>query len=94
MTYEIGERRLYNQLLYLDHLFDVDKTVERLGKKKIGAVKVEESENESRQKEIVVAETNRERWEIYRKVVAGYLEKSGWAWVSMESVFGFALKAL
>lgn len=94
MTYEIGERRLYNQLLYLDHLFDVDKTVERLGKKKIGGVKVEESENESRQKEIVVAETNRERWEVYRKVVAGYLEKSGWAWVSMESVFGFALKAL
>lgn len=95
MTYQVGERALYNQLLYLENLFDVDKTVERLGKKKPGVIKKEdEQDSESLQKEIVVAETNRERWDVCRKVVGGYLDKSGWAWVSMESVFGFALKAL
>lgn len=99
MTFEYGERALYNQLLYLSSIFDADKTLARLSSlKKLGtgaasAAKTE-SGDEQRDKEVVLVETNRERWNTCKRVANAYLEKSGWAWVSMESVFGFALTAL
>ena len=84
MRFEYSEKGLYNQLLFLQGLFDTDKSVEGLVGK--GG---EESE-----KLRIVAEMNRERWEVCRGVVRAYLDRSGWGWVSMEGVFGFALKGL
>lgn len=88
MTFEYSEKALYNQLLFLQRLFDADKGIEVLAKKPlVGA-------GEQREKEKVLLEMNRGRWETCRKVVDGYLDKSGWGWVSMDSLFGFALKAV
>ncbi|KAF2764947.1 DNA polymeras-like protein alpha catalytic subunit [Teratosphaeria nubilosa] len=89
MTLEYSEKALYNQLLFLQSLFDVDKAVEQMGKPGVAGVKTEESE-----KKKVLAGMNRERFGVCWDVVGGYLEKSGWGWVSMDSLFGFALKAL
>ncbi|GAB7339427.1 hypothetical protein MBLNU457_6059t1 [Dothideomycetes sp. NU457] len=82
IRFEYSEKGLYNQLLFLQGLFDTDKSVEGLGK------------GEESEKLRIVAEMNRERWEVCRGVVRAYLDKSGWGWVSMQGIFGFALKGL
>lgn len=89
MTFECSEKALYNQLLYLQGLFDVDKSLEKMGKPGLAGVKTEESE-----KTKVLAGMNRERFAVCGDVVRAYLDKSGWGWVSMDSLFGFARKAL
>lgn len=85
MKFEYSEKALYNQLLYLQSIFDVDKSLEKM---KTG-VKMEENE-----KVKILAGMNRERFSICWDVVKAYLDKSGWGWVSMESLFGYALKAV
>ncbi|GAB7352538.1 hypothetical protein MBLNU459_g2930t1 [Dothideomycetes sp. NU459] len=85
MTFEYSEKALYNQLLFLQRLFDVDKAVD-------GARAAKGGSAEQRDKEKVLAEVNRQRWDTCRRVVDGYLDKSGWGWVSMDGLFGFALK--
>ena len=87
MSFEYSEKALYNQLLYLQGIFDVDKSLEKLSKP--GAVKLEENE-----KVRILAGMNRERFAICWDVVKAYLDKSGWGWVSMDSLFGYALKSL
>lgn len=87
MSFEYSEKALYNQLLYLQGLFDTDKSIEKLKRAAVGG------EDEKKEKSKVLAENNRLRWETARGVVGGYLDKSGWGWVSMDSLFGFALKA-
>ncbi|KAL8766703.1 MAG: hypothetical protein Q9209_006572 [Squamulea sp. 1 TL-2023] len=79
MQYEMGERALYNQLLYFRGLWDVE------GK----GMKVEEGE---REKAKVVGERNRERFETCKGVVEGYLAKCGRVWVQMDGLFGFMLR--
>ncbi|KAK5169830.1 DNA-directed DNA polymerase alpha catalytic subunit pol1 [Saxophila tyrrhenica] len=91
MRWEQGERQLYNQLLYLQGMFDVDKQVDKLISKS-GAVKAEEEGEKEKLK--VLAMGNRERFEVCAGVVKGYLDKSGWGWVSMDSLFGFAMRGL
>lgn len=86
MAFEYSEKGLYNQLLYLQSLFDVDKSLEKLSK---GGVKMEGEE-----KIRVLAGMNRERFEVCWGVVGGYLGKSGWGWVSMDSLFGYAARVL
>ncbi|KAK3710838.1 DNA-directed DNA polymerase alpha catalytic subunit pol1 [Vermiconidia calcicola] len=87
MTFEFSEKALYNQLLFLQSIFDVDKSVEKMSKP--AATKMEESE-----KLKILAGMNRERFGICWDVVKAYLDKSGWGWVSMDSLFGYALKTL
>ncbi|KAF2863740.1 putative DNA polymerase alpha catalytic subunit [Piedraia hortae CBS 480.64] len=82
MRFEYSEKALYNQLLFLQRLFDVDKS------SPVG-IKPEKDE-----KGKVLADMNRERFGICADVVRSYLEKSGWGWVSMDSLFGFAIKAM
>jgi DNA polymerase alpha subunit A len=87
---EYTEKMLYNQLLFLNKLFDVDNA----------KVKAEKEAREGRiagekkQKISVLADVNRERWETVRGVVKAYLEKNGRQWVQMDSLFGFALKVV
>ena len=87
MSFEYSEKALYNQLLYLQGLFDVDKSLEKMGA--AGPVKVE---GESKEKAKILAGMNRDRFAVCWDVVKAYLDKSGWGWVSMDSVFGFAMK--
>lgn len=89
MAYVHTERDVYNQMLYLQSLFDV----ERVGKDANGVngVKVE-GEAESREKMKVLAEVNRERLGTLKGVVGGWLERNGRQWVQMDRLFGFAVK--
>ena len=89
MAFEYSEKAMYNQLLYLQSLFDVEKSIEKMGKPGIAGVKTEESE-----KTKVLAGMNRERFSVCWNVVKAYLDKSGWGWVSMDTLFGYALKAM
>jgi DNA polymerase alpha subunit A len=86
MRYEYSEKALYNQLLYLSSLFDVDKAKKALGRIGSGV------DAEERQKLEVLGERNRERFGTARDVVKGYLERNGRQWVQMDSLFKFALK--
>ncbi|KAF1974821.1 DNA polymeras-like protein alpha catalytic subunit [Bimuria novae-zelandiae CBS 107.79] len=87
ISYVYSERDVYNQMLYYQSLFDV----ERVGKEANGVngVKVE-GEAESREKMKVLAEMNRERLGTLKGVVAGWLERNGRQWVQMDRLFGFA----
>ncbi|KAI9820246.1 MAG: DNA-directed DNA polymerase alpha catalytic subunit pol1 [Pycnora praestabilis] len=79
MQYEYTEKMLYNQLLYFQSLWDVEKA-------KLKA------NGESRDRVLALVEHNRERFGTVRGVVDRYLDKCGRQWVAMESLFGFALK--
>ncbi|OAL49430.1 hypothetical protein IQ07DRAFT_54889 [Pyrenochaeta sp. DS3sAY3a] len=83
MAYEFKERALWNQLLYFQSLFDVD----RVGKGEAG-VKVDESVEKLK----VLAEMNRERFGTLKGVVQGWLERNGRQWVQMDTLFSFALQ--
>lgn len=83
MSYEIKDRDVWNQLLYFQSLFDVD----RVAKGEPG-MKVEESVEKLR----VLAEMNRQRFGTLKGVVEKWLERNGRQWVQMDSLFSFALK--
>ena len=87
LSFEYSEKALYNQLLYLQSIFDVDKTLEKMNR--VGVVKNEEAE-----KVKILAGMNRERFGVTSAVLEAFLDKSGWGWVSMDSLFGYALKSL
>ena len=89
MAFEYSEKALYNQLLFLQGLFDVEKSLEKMGKPGAGAVKMEESE-----KMKILAGMNRERFGTCGDVVKAFLDRSGWGWVSMDALFGYAVKAV
>ncbi|KAB8339293.1 hypothetical protein FH972_022226 [Carpinus fangiana] len=89
MGWEMGEKTLYNQLLYWERAFDVSKAKERIGASG-RLVKVEEGVGE---KVAVLAEVNRERFETCRGIVKAYLDKSGRQWVDMGTLFKFAAVA-
>ncbi|KIW08526.1 uncharacterized protein PV09_01416 [Verruconis gallopava] len=88
MHAEYTEKMLYNQLLFLSRLFDVDNAREKAEKEaREGRIA-----SEKKEKICVLAEVNRERWEVVRNVVKAHLDKNGRQWVQMDSLFGFALK--
>lgn len=83
MRFEVGEKELYNQLLYFRGLWDVE------GK---GVVEGSwERDREEREKVNAVKEWNRERFGTCRGVVEGYLKRCGRVWVQMDGLFGFAM---
>lgn len=84
MHYEIKERDVWNQLLYFQSLFDVDRAA------KDDVIKMEDEE---REKMKVLAGLNRERFNTLKGVVDKWLERNGRQWVQMDSLFSFALKA-
>ena len=92
MAFEYSEKGLYNQLLYLQNIFDVDKSLEKMSGPKGSLVKTED--RDSTEKVKILAGMNRERFEMCWDVVKAYLDKSGWGWVSMDSLFGYALKTM
>lgn len=84
MRYEYSEKEMYNQLLYLRGLWDVEKVG-------VDGV-VMKGEGEEREKVKAVKEWNRERFGTCRGVVEGYLKRCGRVWVQMDGLFGFALQ--
>ncbi|KAF2665566.1 DNA polymerase alpha catalytic subunit [Microthyrium microscopicum] len=87
MQYEFTEKALYNQILYLSTVFDVEKVKERVSN---AALVVD---REVKDKTLVLAECNRQRFETARDVVKGYLDRNGRQWVQMDNLFAFARKA-
>ena len=80
--YEYSGKAIYNQLLYLASLFDVEKAKERVVAPDAAA---ELKENE--EAILAMAEHNRVRFETLRSVAERYLEKCGRQWVSMDTLF-------
>ena len=76
MSYEYSAKKLHNQLLYYRSLFDVDKARNR------------KEENEDIK---VLADLNKNRFDLIGGRVEKYLGKCGRRWVSMENVFAFAM---
>ncbi|KAI9700773.1 MAG: DNA-directed DNA polymerase alpha catalytic subunit pol1 [Candelina mexicana] len=81
MSYEYTEKMMYNQLLYFQSLWDVDKAKTK-------------AKGENKERICALAEHNRERFGTLKGVVDSYLDKCGRQWVAMDSLFGFALKAM
>ncbi|KAI9828040.1 MAG: DNA-directed DNA polymerase alpha catalytic subunit pol1 [Thelocarpon impressellum] len=79
MRYEYTEKMMYNQLLYFQRLWDVDRA-------KASA------KGEHRERVLALAEHNRARFGTLKGVVDRYLDKCGRQWVAMDSLFGFAMK--
>jgi DNA polymerase alpha subunit A len=88
MSYKYSEKDLWNQLLYFQSLFDVD----RVGKEVVTSTVKGEDEGEKRQKMKVLAEVNRQRFGTLKGIVGKWLERNGRQWVQMDSLFAFALK--
>jgi DNA polymerase alpha subunit A len=86
MHFEYTEKMLYNQLLYLAKMFDVDKAKRDIEKMSTAGAAG------GMEKVKVLVEVNRERFGTLEGVVKGYLEKNGRQWVQMDSLFAFALK--
>lgn len=90
MRYQYSDKQLYNQLLYLDSLFDHDKNKNQEIKPiyyKGDADYPDVELNESSIK--VLVEQNRELFEINRSVVKKYLDENARAFVDMGSIFDF-----
>jgi DNA polymerase alpha subunit A len=87
MHYEFSEKMVYNQLLYLSTIFDVERTKERVAN-------IAGDDAEVKEKTKVLAECNRQRFETAKDTVKGYLDRNGWQWVQMDSLFAFALGSL
>ncbi|OWB67229.1 hypothetical protein B5S30_g2585 [[Candida] boidinii] len=94
MHYKYSDKQLYNQLLYFDSIFDVDKAIKRLLKP---LVQFEEnSENLPKQLSEgelqALAEQNRILFGICKNVVNKYLTDCGRRYVDMGSIFGMISK--
>ncbi|KAH6841139.1 hypothetical protein B0I37DRAFT_331993 [Chaetomium sp. MPI-CAGE-AT-0009] len=86
MRYEMGEKAVYNQLLYFASLWDVDRAKE----KAVAAAAEgggEGGAGEVRDKVLALAEHNRVRFGTVKGVVDKYLEKCGRQWVAMDTLF-------
>ncbi|PNS17184.1 hypothetical protein CAC42_7238 [Sphaceloma murrayae] len=73
MSYEYSAKAVYNQLLYLQGMFDAEKALKRIEKAAPPMLvgKEEGSEAEKREKARVLVEMNRERFGIAKGVVEG-----------------------
>jgi len=83
MNWEFGEKNLWNQLVFWERAFDVEKA-------KSSALKIKsEGDSDTKDKVAVLAEVNRERFGTCKGVVKSYLDKNGRQFVDMGSLFGF-----
>jgi DNA polymerase alpha subunit A len=87
MRYEMGEKAVYNQLLYFASLWDVDRATEKASSAAAGDGGEGVPAGEAREKVILLAEQNRKRFGTVKGVVDKYLEKCGRQWVAMDTLF-------
>jgi DNA polymerase alpha subunit A len=88
MRYEMGERDVYNQLVYFAGLWDVDKAKARAQAGGVGGGDGDGvPAGEMRDKILALAEHNRVRFGTVKSVVDKYLDKCGRQWVAMDTLF-------
>lgn len=93
MRYEYSEKAIYNQLVYLASLWDVDKARARAEAPDARAAPEAPGETAPRlslqEKEsiLALAEHNRARFGTVKAVVDRYLDKCGRQWVAMDTLF-------
>ncbi|KAL2264030.1 hypothetical protein VTK26DRAFT_3334 [Humicola hyalothermophila] len=97
MRYEVGERDVYNQLVYYASLWDVDRAKELVeqqqqrqgegGKKEKDGAEEAIPAGERRERVMALAEHNRVRFGTVKGVVDKYLDKCGRRWVAMGPLF-------
>ena len=87
---------MYHQLLYYDSLFDVDKAKKRAEVTPVKVKSESQAEGEledasklSSHEIIALAEQNRLRFDVPRKVVEKYLSRCGRRYVDMHNIFTF-----
>lgn len=86
MSIEYNNKAIYNQLLYLKSMFDVDKAKSKSLKPL--AIDDENFKSASNQGEInALAEQNRSQFQIYQKVIQKYLDVNGRRFVDLGSIF-------
>ncbi|CAN6650614.1 DNA polymerase alpha catalytic subunit A [Trichomonascus vanleenenianus] len=85
MRFEYSDKDLYNQLLYFDAIFNMDKAKAELEddttKAQLDAGEIARIN--------ALAEQNRDRFETTRQVVAKYLRSCGRRYVDMHNIFNF-----
>jgi DNA polymerase alpha subunit A len=81
MHYRVKEKDVWNQLLFFQSLFDVERVK-----------RAEGVEGEKRDQMTVLGVKNQERCDTLKGVVGAWLERNGRQWVQMDSLFSFALK--
>jgi DNA polymerase alpha subunit A len=86
MRYEMGERDVYNQLVYFASLWDVDKAKAKAAAE-AGTAEPVPNEPFDRENVLALAEHNRVRFGTVKTVVEKYLDKCGRQWVAMDSLF-------
>lgn len=96
MSYEYSDLKMYHQLLYYDSLFDVDKAKKRAEVTPVKVKSESQAEGEledasklSSHEIIALAEQNRLRFDVPRKVVEKYLSRCGRRYVDMHNIFTF-----
>jgi DNA polymerase alpha subunit A len=88
MKYEIGEREIYNQLVYFASLWDVEKAKAAAAEGRVdGKEGGRELTGEQRESIRALAEHNRVRFENVKGVVERYLDRCGRQWVAMFPLF-------
>ena len=85
MRYEYSEREIYNQLLYLASLWDVERARSRVDGGNGGGGVVNSGEKD---RILALAEHNRVRFATVKGVVDRHLDKCGRQWVAMDTLFG------
>jgi DNA polymerase alpha subunit A len=86
MTQVYNDKMLYNQLLYYDMLFDIEKAKMKASEEDKGCLSLLQADVDI---VFALAEQNRDRFDIVRGVVAKYLEKCGRRYVSLNGIFNF-----
>lgn len=93
MRYEYSEKQMYNQLLYWQSLWDVDKAKRKV---LLPLPLPDQTQNRDshdlRDQVLSLAEHNRARFATLKAVLDRYLDKCGRQWVAMDSLFGFLLR--
>ncbi|KAL2160504.1 hypothetical protein VTH06DRAFT_1192 [Thermothelomyces fergusii] len=89
MRYEVSAREIYDQLLYFSSLWDVDRALKDVSDSaRDGRDPVPPAElREKLERLTALANQNRARFSTVKSVVDKYLEKCGWQWVAMDTLF-------
>ena len=82
MRYEYTEKAIYNQLVYMASLWDVDKARAKAADAGSGSLS-----RQDRDKILALAEHNRVRFGTVKSVIDKYLDKCGRQWVAMDTLF-------
>ncbi|SCV75007.1 BQ2448_8036 [Microbotryum intermedium] len=75
--YQYNDLQLYNQILFFDTLFDLERA-----RTKSAGTATQDQVNE-------IADAQKPTFDTLRSVVTKHLEKNGRRWVNMQSLFGF-----